>query len=74
MLNETPGWVTEIKREIKRLDNKLRRLEQLQERDEMTPEHWDDWENWRGWRDALRWALRMRDGKTSRKAAWGRLS
>ncbi len=72
MLTETPGWVEEVRREIKRLDNKLRRLDQLQERDEMTSENWDDYENWKGWRDALRWALRMRDGKTTRKAAWGR--
>lgn len=72
MLNESPGWVEEVRREIKRLDNKLRRLEQLQKSDDLTSEQCDDYMNWKGWRDALRWALQMRDGKSSRKSAWGR--
>ena len=31
-----PQWVTEIKKEIKRLDSKIRRLEAKQVADEMT--------------------------------------
>lgn len=69
-----PKWVIEIRKEIKRLDNKIRRLEAKQEADEMNGDMWDDYENWTGWRAALRWALKMRAGKATRKDAWGKRS
>lgn len=72
MLTESPGWVGEVRREIKRLNNKIRRMEirrDLGEVDEI--DSLEDLSNWKGWRDALQWALKMRDGRSSRKQAWG---
>lgn len=66
-----PMWVIEVRKEIKRLNNKIDRMRLIADRDEMTSEHYEDLDNWKGWRDALRWVLRMRDGQASRKDAWG---
>jgi hypothetical protein len=70
--SDTPGWVEEVRKEIHRLNNKIARMQGLADRDEMTSEHYEDLDNWTGWRDALRWVLRMREGKATRQDAWGR--
>jgi hypothetical protein len=68
-----PKWVIEVRKEIQRLNRKLARLAKKQDSDEMTGDDWDDESNWSGWRDALKWALKMRAGKATRKDAWGRI-
>lgn len=72
MLNESSGWVGEVRREIKRLNNKIRRMEIKRDTGEVDEiDALEDLSNWKGWRDALKWALKMRDGTSSRKQAWG---
>ena len=67
-----PMWVIEVRKEIKRLNNKIDRMRKIADRDEMTSEHYEDLDNWKGWRDVLRRVLRMQAGQTTRKDAWGR--
>jgi hypothetical protein len=75
MSKKAPRWVLKIRKEIKRLDNKIHRLEKKRDVGKVDEiDALEDLSNWRGWQVALRWALKMRDGKTTRKAAWGRRS
>lgn len=67
-----PYWIEEIKREIKRLDNAIRRLEKLRDQFKLPQVKFLDLFELTGRRDALKWALKMRDGKSSRKQAWGK--
>ena len=40
--------------------------------DKQTSYDYEDLDNWTGWIHALKWCLRMRDGKATRRDAWGR--
>lgn len=69
---QEPEWVTEVKKEIKRLNRKIDVMNRAIKREEVDGiDSLEDISNWTGWRDGLSWCLKMREGKTTRKEAWG---
>jgi len=72
MIKPQPNWVIEVRKEIRRLQAKIKRLDAKAERDEMTGYDYEDKDNWEGWLAGLRWCLKMRDGKATRQDAWGK--
>jgi hypothetical protein len=67
-----PDWVEEVRKEIKRLNRKIDALNREVERGEADEiDALEDISNWSGWRDGLSWCLKMREGKATRKEAWG---
>jgi hypothetical protein len=73
MTSAEPTWVEEAKKEIKRLDRRVASMHKKLDREEVdVTDAWEDISNWEGWRDGIVWALAMRDGKTTRKEAWGK--
>ena len=68
-----PIWVIDLRKEIKRLNRKIAALEKKRDNDEVDEiDALEDISNWSGWRDALEWTLKMRVGKSSRRAVWGK--
>ena len=66
-----PAWVLEVRKEIKRLQRKIDGIQKKIESDEQTSYDYEDLDNWTGWLHALKWCLKMRDGKATRRDAWG---
>jgi hypothetical protein len=68
-----PTWVEEAKKEIKRLDRKMAAILHEIDNGEIDDiDAWEDINNWEGWRDGISWTLKMREGKTTRRKAWGK--
>lgn len=68
---QIPPWVQEARKEIRRLNNHISRLEKLSAAgmvDEIDAQ--EDIMNWTGWRDGLKWCIKMWRGKTTREAVW----
>ena len=71
---KTPAWVIEVRKEIRRLQSRIAKLNKKIESDEQTSYDYEDLDNWTGWLHGLKWCLKMREGKTTRRDAWGRRS
>lgn len=67
-----PAWVTEVKKEIKRLTRRIAALNAKIARDEHRSEDYEDLDNWTDRLHGLKWCLKMREGKATRRDAWGR--
>lgn len=68
----SPPWVIEVRKEIKRLHRKIDALQKEYDLGEVDGiDALEDLNNWSGWAAALSWALKMRDGKATRRDAWG---
>ena len=71
MKKEIPFWVQEARKEIKRLNNHVARLEKLSAAGMVNEiDSLEDIQNWEGWRDGLKWCIRMWQGKTTRETVW----
>lgn len=72
MMVDTPQWVKEVRKEIRRLTVRIDLLNAKIASDEHRSEDYEDLDNWTGWLHGLKWCLKMRDGTATRKDAWGR--
>jgi hypothetical protein len=67
-----PAWVIEVRKEIRRLTRRINSIQKKIDSDQQTSYDYEDRDNWTGWMHGLKWCLRMRDGKATRRDAWGR--
>ena len=69
---EDPVWVLEVRKEIKRLQRRITGIKKKIDSDKQTSYDYEELDNWTGWLHGLKWCLKMRDGKATRRDAWGK--
>jgi hypothetical protein len=69
-MSKDPKWVSDVRKEITRLNRRIGKLNKKIDSDGQTSYDYEDLDNWTGWLHALKWCLKMRAGKATRKDAW----